>query len=110
VPASWIGRSIAAITGTSSSVAPGGGLPTSSSPDEDQISSPFGPTQPKASVWRPMSSGSALRRTIIVARGWTAGSEATCSASNTPRMLSLPSCEMFAASAKRAKDTCMRGR
>src|SRR5215831_10157336 len=39
------------------------------------------------------------------ARGWTAGRVATCSASNTPRTLSFPSCERFAASAKRANAT-----
>src|SRR6478672_2851889 len=43
--------------------------------------------------------------TTRLARGWTAGSAATCSASKTPRTLSFPSCERFAASAKRANAT-----
>src|ERR1035437_3702181 len=91
----------------STSYDPGGGVPTSISPEDDQISSPPGPVQPMASVCIPSSPSAALRRITSVARGCTAGRAPICSASNTPRILSLPSCEMFAASAKRAKETCM---
>src|SRR5205823_1624423 len=98
---------ICAISGRSISSTPAGGAPTLSSPELLHSSVPDGLSQRNATVWEPTSIELPLRWTTRWARGWTAGSVATCSASNTPRTLSFPSCERLAASAKSANETCI---
>src|SRR5690348_14878396 len=91
--------------GKSISRTPGGGGPTLRSPWLRQSSAPLGLSQRKETVCAPTSAPLPFMWTTRFARGWTAGSAATCSASNTPRTLSFPSCERFAASANRANAT-----
>jgi hypothetical protein len=99
------GRSTGAINGKSISVTVGGGGVTSISPPEFQSSVPTGLIHCSVIVCVPMSDRSPLSRTTRCARGCIAGSVATWTASNTPRMLSFPSWDRFAASAKSAKET-----
>src|SRR3954468_23801362 len=89
------------------STTPCGGAAIPSSPSLLQSSVPLGLSQVSVTRCCPTSVVLPLRCTTSVARGCTAGSVATCSASNTPRMLSFPSCERFAASANKEKETCI---
>src|ERR1043166_1187561 len=97
------------MSGRSISVTPGGGAPTFNSPELLHNSCPFGFIHLRPTECVPTSSDPPLRCTTRCARGWTAGSVATWSASNTPSTLSFPSCERLAASAKSANETCMGG-
>src|SRR5687768_16642169 len=96
------------MSGRSISVTPLGGWPTLSSPVLFQSSLPCGLIHRSVTVCRPTSDGDPLRWTTRCARGCTAGIEPTCNASKTPSTLSFPSCERLAASAKSAKETCIR--
>src|ERR1043166_1406053 len=93
--------------GRSISVTPNGGGPTLRSPVLLHSSLASGLIQRRVTVCAPTSMDVPFRCTTRCARGCTAGRAPTCSASKTPRMLSLPSCERLAASANNAKETCM---